>query len=544
MSSFIEYEYEKLENGSRQYDTVDYLSMRGVKARYVSYSTDTGNPYIEALPKPRTQSELDIACRRGIPGYRYEEEKKKELHEKILSILKLRDVRFPLPLNYELEDEVFDALVLSYRARAMFRDEGGDISLGYEAHNQKHQADGVLIGNDAAATNAGITMLGYSGCGKSSALETLFRNYPQYIIHKGKGMTTYPQIVYLVVQCPPHSNFRGLYKNIGVAIDRALGNVKPVYENELDAGKRGTLSVYTDRVRQLIEKFAIGIIIFDEIQHIHFDATLENSFESILELSNKTKVAFGVVGTEDAYDKIFSGNLRESRRLGAEIHADVYCQNRVLFDYNVKQLFKYQWFNKLVEPDEELIDKLYDCTKGIIDQLIGLYMYMNIDYVRAQRKPKVNADYVQRTMERHYPGMMDLLSDLKDPKVEAERAKLAKQANDDMQQIAQEEKRKAAEKAALNANKTPDAERIVELKQFVVSRIMEIDDRFNASTIENMVDKVLVSKEGKEKSNDDIAIMRMTFKKLQSAGKTDKRKAPKKKKASPAEILSLLEDNE
>ena len=165
----------------------------------------------------------------------------------------------------------------------MFRDEGGDISLGYEAHNQKHQADGVLIGNDAAATNAGITMLGYSGCGKSSALETLFRNYPQYIIHKGKGMTTYPQIVYLVVQCPPHSNFRGLYKNIGVAIDRALGNVKPVYENELDAGKRGTLSVYTDRVRQLIEKFAIGIIIFDEIQHIHFDATLENSFESVVD---------------------------------------------------------------------------------------------------------------------------------------------------------------------------------------------------------------------------------------------------------------------
>ena len=74
-----------------------------------------------------------------------------------------------------------------------------------------------------------------------------------------------------------------------------------------------------------------------------------------------------------------------------------------------------------------------------------------------------------------------------------------------------------------------------------------IDDligRSNCVAIENMVDKVLVSKEGKEKSNDDIAIMRMTFKKLQSAGKTDKRKAPKKKKASPAEILSLLEDNE
>lgn len=543
-SSFIDYEYETLDDNSRQYDDIDYLSMKGVRAKYVNYSSDTGNPYVEALPRPRTQSELGIACRRGIPGFSHAAEIKKQTYEKILDILKLREVRFPLPVNYELEDEVFTAIVLSYRARQMFRDERGDIRIEYQSRNSEHHTDGVLVGNDAAATNAGITLIGYSGCGKSSALETLFRNYPQYIIHKGKGMTTYPQIVYLVVQCPPHSNFRGLYKNIGIAIDRALGNIKPVYAIELDAGNRGNLSVYNDRVRYLIEKFAIGIIIFDEIQHIHFDATLENSFESILELSNQTKVAFGVVGTEDSYGKIFSGNLRQARRLGAEIHADLYCANRRLFEYNARQLFKYQWFNNLVEPDNEIIDTLFECTKGIIDQLVGVYMYMNIDYVRAERKPKINADYVRRTIERHYPGMMELLSDLKNPKTEAQRAKAVKEANDEMQRIAQEEKRKAAEKATMEANQAPDADQIVELKEFVVSRIMELDERYNPSTIENMVDKVLGSKEGKEKAGDNIAFMRLVYKRLQDTGKTDKRRASKKKKLSPAQIVSFLEDDE
>ena len=274
----------------------------------------------------------------------------------------LRRVRFPLPMNYELENAVYIALVNSYRVRRMLRDKNGDIRLPYESGNVSHCSDGLLVGKDAAAANAGITMIGYSGCGKSSALETVFANYPQYIIHRGEGMTTYPQIVYLVVQCPPHSNFRGLFKNIGVAIDRALGNVKPVYAKELDAGKSGNLARFTDKVRELIEQFAIGMIVFDEIQHLNFDSTLENSFESILELTNQTKVAFGVVGTEDAYDKIFADNLRQARRLGAEIHADRYCKNKDLFCHIVRNLFKYQWFDTIVEPTQELIC----CSRAVL----------------------------------------------------------------------------------------------------------------------------------------------------------------------------------
>ena len=43
------------------------------------------------------------------------------------------------------------------------------------------------------------------------------------------------------------------------------------------------------------EVFSIGAIILDEIQLIDFNSTKENSFESLLLLTNETKVAFVVI---------------------------------------------------------------------------------------------------------------------------------------------------------------------------------------------------------------------------------------------------------
>ena len=429
----------------------------------------------------------------------------------------------------------------------MFRDESGDIRIEFEAHNRIHASDGVLVGNDASATNAGITMIGYSGCGKSSALQTLFAHYPQYIIHRGKGLTTYPQIVYLVVQCPPHSNFRGLYKNIGYAIDRALGNVKPIYAEELDAGERGNLARYTDKVRLLIEKFSIGIIIFDEIQHLNFDVSLENSFESILELANQTKVAFGVVGTEDAYGKIFSNNLRQARRLGPEIHADKYCNSRELFNHIVTRLFTFQWFNEVVVPTDEMLNVMYECTHGIIDQIIALYIFMNLDYIRAKKKPLVDAEYIRRTAERHYPGMQEILKNLNAAGAEEARAMLAEKGNAEMLRIVDEEKSKAAENASLKALSN-DFSIVISMKQYAVSRIMEVDDTYNAQTIEHACDIFFATKKGKEllEKKEATKITQEVNKILRSSAKSDSRpKAKKTTKLAPATIKSyIIQTNE
>lgn len=539
---FFQYYYEDIQDGERQYDCND-TDRTGVDAKYIKLATDEGNPFIEALPIPRSREELQLSATKRIPDFSREEELKKPPYQQMLSIMKLREVRFPLPFNFRLEEECYSALVLSYRARKMMLDSGGDIKLPYEASNEPQFSTGILVGSDAAAANAGFSLIGYSGCGKSSALETLFKNYPQYIIHHGDGLATYPQIVYLVVQCPPHSNFRGLYKNIGVAIDKALGNVKPVYAKELDAGNRGNLAVYTDKVRQCIEQFSIGIIIFDEIQHLNFDTSLENSFESILELTNQTKVAFGVVGTEDAYDKIFSGNLRQARRLGAQIKADSYCNQKSFFTLLVKYLFEYQWFNEFVEPTSEIIDALYECSKGIVDQLIGIYMFMNMDYIQAGKKPIVNADYVYKTNKKHYPSMMEIIQNMYTSEAEEQRVKLLKQADEELFQLVNEEKEKEAMDAARSTMENTDINDRVRLMRVVIDRICSVSTEYDDITIERAFCAVIKTDEAKKSMDNDTKITQMVLEKLARKSQSPKKKSKKtesEKKLDSLQIRSFL----
>lgn len=553
-----------LAEGERQYDDSDLSGkVKIVDAKYVKspIASNVGNPYIEALPMPRNNREIMEACERGIPGFSQEKEIGKSQYLQLLDVNELRHIRFTLPMNLELEQECYRALCLSYAQRSLAYDKM--INVKYTGGNDEKITHGYLTANDDDAANAGFSLIGYSGCGKSSALHALFANYPQVIIHHGKDMQTYPQIVYLVVNCPPHSNFRELYKNIGTAIDRALGNIQPIYAAELGMGSSSNLGLLNDKVRELIELFGIGIIIFDEIQQLNFDSTTENSFQGLLHLCNRTKVAFGVVGTEDAREKIFGtfkilpdyikkskkskkeemaaviGNLRQARRLGVEIQADNYCDEYSLFRDIVIRLFEYQWFLKHIDPDEDMIKALYDCSKGIIDQLIGIYTFMQIDYIRKSRKPVVDANYVYATAEKHYKGIQKILSQIADPEYEAQRVELAKAADEEIDGIVKDAQAKESAEAVKQINQSGDASRLAQLKSNVVAAIMTVTSDYTQDTIEQAFNRVIRTKSGQEAASDQTKIVHLVFQKL-SSGKTDKR--PKTAKPDKSETNASIRD--
>ena len=54
------YEYVQLAVGERQYDDIDLSEELIVEARYIKFavSSDAGNKYIEALPRPRNEMEI------------------------------------------------------------------------------------------------------------------------------------------------------------------------------------------------------------------------------------------------------------------------------------------------------------------------------------------------------------------------------------------------------------------------------------------------------------------------------------------------------
>ena len=143
------------------------------------------------------------------------------------------------------------------------------------------------------------------------------------------------------------------------------------------------------------EKYSIGIIIFDEVQNIDLTSTRENSIEALLRLNNETHVGLGVMGTEEAFDKLFSKD-RTMRRLSSYIAAGRYCNNPTTFSNIVSGIFISQIFDNYVIPDTDIIQAFYDESAGVIAYVVWLYYYVLKDYKDKKKKPEITAEYIRK----------------------------------------------------------------------------------------------------------------------------------------------------
>lgn len=515
------YNYKNLQPGERLYDEYDFTKVRIVEAQYSPsvLGLDKGNPFIEALPTPRTNDEVDMAYGRPLSLFNREKIKELSYEKQIQSISMLRQFRVTLPFHLKLEKVFYDTLVQSYRKRYIMHNTIAQIPT--KINEQDIVLHTKTYSDEADAANTGFSLIGYSGCGKSSALKILLSHYPQVIYHHPNQYTQIPQIVYLVVNCRPNSNFKALYQSIGAAIDKALGNITPIYEDMFK--KQNNIGVLTNKVIQLIEIFSIGTIIFDEIQLIDFKANKDSSYESLLSLCNTTKVAISVIGTEEARDKMFS-HLRTARRIGVEIDACHYCVERSYFNYIAYSLFQYQWFNKKIEPTDEIIDCLYNLSRGIIDQLIGIYMYMQIeyllymqvDYPETGKDLEITPRFIEKVVEKNYPGMKQLLKELDTDSFEEKRSKLAKDANKKISELITIVEQKQFEQQVLD-NATRDLKHI---RKNVIINIQKVFDEYSEEAIILAFNKVVNLKENKNK--DECELTQLTRKKLMEAPQDEK----------------------
>lgn len=494
----MKYTYTMCEENVSQYNDYDLTRNNIVDAIYIPaiLDIDRGNPYIEALPMPRSENNIVNAYTRSLPGYCYGNVKNMSKLEKMLAVSELRELRFPLPFHKDLEFAFYNALLTSYRARRQMISNNSHINLTISDVNKKSNI--VLTGSSSDATNAGFSLIGYSGCGKSSAISILVQNYPQVIIHSNDKGEYFPQITYLVVNCIPNSNFRALYESIGDAIDKALNNIKPIYSKAI--ANKNTLGKKAELVREFIEKFSVGIIIFDEIQFIDFEHTRENTFNSLLTLSNRTKVAIAVVGTEDARDKMFR-ELRTSRRIGLVINGNIYCGDKNYFSFLVKNLFKYQWFDNPIEITTEMIDTLYDVTKGIVDQLIGVYSCIHYDYLCKNTKPAITENYIRTVINKFYPGIQNILANLETTDDNMALFNVRQEAENKINAILNAVSQENEMERIMKTDTTmPD----IQLAN-IVSMIKGVYDEYSNVQIENAFKKIVAKKSSQGKSEKEMA---------------------------------------
>jgi len=458
-----DYEYADLEDGEGQYDNINLRNINSVDAVYIpaEFPIDKGNPFIEALPMPREGSDVRRSYNRQIIGYDADKVAEMSDYKRIRAISQLRALRFPLPFDERLETTIYNTLATSYRNRKL---RGSfDTPIEYSAHDTEQETFGSLKGRKDGAANAGFSLIGYSGCGKSTALGFAFDHIPQVIYHNINGYRI-PQIVYLNVSCFHNNNMSALYIGIGAAIDEALENSKPIYTTMIK--REHTVGEKEVKVNELIEKFNIGLIVFDEIQLLSFapadesDRNSKSSFGSLMTLQNNTKVAIGIVGTEEAYEKMFP-NLQTARRIGQNINASTYCSSKSFFATLAKELLKYQWFDQRVNFDKAMLQALYDESHGIIDQMVGIFSAMQYEYFYQDKNVTINADYIKKVAGSYYPGLSRLNKNLTSVDAEKKRKTIIDKAFSRQAEVAEIASQKAFEKELERENQDVPVDTII-----------------------------------------------------------------------------------
>ena len=171
---------------------------------------------------------------------------------------------------------------------------------------------------------------------------------------------------------------------------------------------------------------------------------------------------------------------------------------------------RYQWFSEPLQISSELIDIFYDLSKGIIDQLIGIYTCVHFEYFRRKGKEKVTPQFIKKVAKKYYPNMQYVLNNLEDDEINEEYLNMKQNAELKIADILDKEKQEQREKEILQSSDS-ETKIIIQLSN-IVANIQMIYD-FTDSQIETAFNKVISKKVNEGKNEKEIS--RLTLEQLQ-----------------------------
>nr|WP_245215919.1 AAA family ATPase [Pararoseomonas baculiformis] len=169
------------------------------------------------------------------------------------------------------------------------------------------------------AHSTGLSVIGTSGCGKTTSVKRILSRYPQVIVHGAEAddMPVTTQLVWLMITCPGDGGVVGLARAIIRAFDVVLGT------NLSDGFIRSRASAETMRAAavSLAHLHALGVLVIDEIQILQRSKgdNAESIMNFLLTMMNDLRVPVVVIGTGGAKD-FLSKELQSGRRFSSGGH--------------------------------------------------------------------------------------------------------------------------------------------------------------------------------------------------------------------------------
>jgi hypothetical protein len=320
------------------------------------------NPLIEALPPILSLEEAFEAL-----SYHPEfDEKERNLspHLRYHAISRLHRFFQPVMQHLDLEQRFSRLLRHGYVGR-------NPLSADYtkQLNAAHHVMNGQSVPRDIRSTASSFTLMGFSGIGKTTAIERILSLYPQLLIHKHPINLT--QIVWLKLNCPHDGSLKSLCMDFFLKVDQLIGT----NYFERFGGKRNSISSMVTRMGQIARLHCIGALIIDEIQHLLTakDSGSEKMMNFFVTLVNEIGVPVMMIGTMRARS-VLQQDFRQARR-GSGQGDMIWQQMKKGDDWDVliESMWKYQWTKHRVDLTQEINETLYEQSQGIVDIAVKLF---------------------------------------------------------------------------------------------------------------------------------------------------------------------------
>lgn len=364
------------------------------------------NPLIEALPPILSKQEVI----EKLSYYPHFDENERQLDSQYRLHLtqRLFSLFQCLPLHIDLESRLSRLLRQGYVGRNPFSPTyASSLIQGHE--NIQNQVEQSWFNHSIPR---GLTIIGPSGIGKSTAIAKLFDQLPQIINHssyRGKDFL-FTQLVWLRLECSHDASVKGLVNQFFMTVDGLLGTS---YFEKFGRSNKLSVNTLMPIMTQIINSVGAGILCIDEIQHLSIRGVgsklMLNFFTT---LNNMIGIPIVLIGTPSAMN-VLQREFRQARRGSGQ--GDLIMDRMANDEYwmlFLESIWAYQWVRNPVELTNEFVEIMYEESQGIIDICLKLFSLSQIRAISTGRE-SLSVSLIKQVAKDHLKLVQPMLTALK-----------------------------------------------------------------------------------------------------------------------------------
>ena len=340
------------------------------------------NPLIEALPAPFEPGDaiMKLMIR---PPYSDNERQYTSSQRQLLT---QRIVRLHQPMEREVD--IFGRIDRCIRWGYADRN---PLSPAYTAqlaagHAASVHGGGLNYAGGYHPHTYGFSILGISGIGKSTTVESILSLYPQVIQHTAyRGTPLYMhQISWLKLDCSCDGSLKGLCMDFFREVDGLLGTD---YCSQYHS-RRATLDQMMVAMSRLCVSHNVGVLIIDEIQNLCSaqKGVPEKVLNFFVTLVNTIGVPVIMIGTPKALS-ILQNEFQQAKRGSGQ--GDALwgrMDNDASWDLFCQAIWTYQYTREPVSYTAGMKNALYDEAQGIPFLAVHIYKLVQEDAILSERE--------------------------------------------------------------------------------------------------------------------------------------------------------------